>query len=223
MRIIYFKTLKRKNIYISNTAYIDKETIFEGNNKVGKSSKLYKCFVGRGSYFGDECIVKRTSIGKYCSIGSRMKIIDGNHPTNTFVSTYPSFYRKDLFCQLNFYSNKNFEEYSYTDKSNNWFCEIGNDCWIGDSVSIINGVKIGDGAIIAAGAMVTKDVPPYAIVGGIPAKVIKYRFNNEQIKKLLEIKWWNWPIKKIENNAYLFTNIKNLIIKYTKEDPNVNL
>ena len=77
---------------------------------------------------------------------------------------------------------------------------IGNDVWIGYDAVIMSGVKIGDGAIIGTRAAVTKDVPPYTIVGGIPAKVIRKRFSNDTISKLLEIKWWDWPAEKIQAN-----------------------
>ncbi len=85
---------------------------------------------------------------------------------------------------------------------------IGNDVWIGSNVLIIGGIKIGDGAIVAAGAVVTKDVPPYAIVGGIPARIIRFRFDKEQINKLLELKWWNKDDDWLIKNNYLFCNVE---------------
>lgn len=81
---------------------------------------------------------------------------------------------------------------------------IGNDVWIGSHALILGGVKIGDGAVIGAGAVVTKDVPPYAVVGGVPARIIKYRFSQEIIDKLLEIKWWNLPENILKENIKLF-------------------
>ena len=80
---------------------------------------------------------------------------------------------------------------------------IGNDVWIGANVSILPGVYIGDGAVIAAGAVVTKDVEPYAIVGGVPAKVIRYRFSPKEIYILLKIKWWDWSVEEVERNIEL--------------------
>ena len=87
--------------------------------------------------------------------------------------------------------------------------EIGNDVWIGDSAIIMDGVKIGDGSIIAAGAVVTKDVPPYAIVGGVPAKIIRYRFDEDDINFLLELSWWEKDKKWIKENAEKFSDIRN--------------
>jgi acetyltransferase-like isoleucine patch superfamily enzyme len=86
--------------------------------------------------------------------------------------------------------------------------EIGNDVWIGTSAIILSGVKIGHGAVVAAGSIVTKSVPPYAIVGGNPAKIIKYRLSEEKIEELLEMKWWDWSEEKIKKNIDFFS-IKN--------------
>lgn len=82
--------------------------------------------------------------------------------------------------------------------------EIGNDVWIGTNAFIVAGVKIGDGAVVGAGAVVTKDVAPYAVVGGVPARVIRYRYSKEMIEAFLRIKWWDWPVSQIEENLALF-------------------
>ncbi|NCC18133.1 MAG: CatB-related O-acetyltransferase [Bacteroidia bacterium] len=84
---------------------------------------------------------------------------------------------------------------------------IGNDCWIGDRVYLIGGVNVGDGAVILSGAVVTKDIPPYSIVGGVPARVLKYRYDEETINYLLKVKWWNKPIDWIKNNWELFSDM----------------
>ena len=86
--------------------------------------------------------------------------------------------------------------------------------WIGYNVIITMGVTVGDGAVLAAGAVVTKDVPPYTVVGGVPARVIKKRFSDEDIAKLLKIRWWDWDDKKIVENAHLFQNTKAFIDKF---------
>ena len=93
---------------------------------------------------------------------------------------------------------------------------IGNDVWVGMNVIIMRGVTIGDGAVIAAGSVVTADVEPYSIAGGIPAKHIRYRFSKEIIESLLEIRWWDWPEEKIRKNVHLFYDIENFIRMHTK-------
>ena len=92
--------------------------------------------------------------------------------------------------------------------------EIGNDVWVGEGVMFLGGVKIGDGAVIGANALVTKDVPPYAVVGGVPAKVIRYRMNPEQIEDMLAIKWWDWPVDIIKERREHFVDISLFISMY---------
>lgn len=145
------------------------------------------------------------SIGAFCNISADNVIIaGGNHPLST-VSTHAFFFHdKYHFVKDN---------HSIDDYANNEKIIIGNDVWIGANVSILPGVKIGDGAVLAAGAVVNKDVPPYAIVGGIPAKVIKYRFNEATITSLLKLAWWDWSDEKIKENTPYMWNPKLLIDK----------
>lgn len=143
-------------------------------------------------------------IGKFCSITHGVYIlVDTEHPTK-WVTTFPLGYRIDAIAR---------EE---------TFCEskgdinIGNDVWIGLNSVILSGTTVGDGAVIGAGAIVTKDVSDYEIVGGNPAKSIKFRFEPSQIKALKQIEWWDWPLTKIEENSHLLQSprIDEFIMKF---------
>ena len=114
--------------------------------------------------------------------------------------------------------NKVFEEFSYADEDKKFQVIIGNDCWINANVTIISGVTIGDGAVVLAGAVVTKNVPPYSIVGGVPAKILKYRYSEEDIKFLLKTQWWNKEDFWLKQNSFLLTNIEKLKLKLADSD-----
>ena len=142
-----------------------------------------------------------------------MSVCLGNHPTSVFATTHPAFYY-DTTSQLgySFHRGKPLFEgiFKYPEGENYYQLVIENDVWIGSNVLLLGGIRIGNGAVIAAGSVVTKDVPPYAIVGGNPAKIIRYRFETGEIERLLELKWWDWPEDKIASEYKLFSNSKLL-------------
>jgi Acetyltransferase (isoleucine patch superfamily) len=181
------------------------------------SSKIYLAQgvnIGN-SIIGDYTRIRQLStlhhvnIGKFCSFSRNVRIGLGGHPLN-LISTNSIFYsenktaiRNDWRCKISFNEHKP--------------TKIGNDVWIGEFVTIVGGVNIGDGAVIATKSVVTKDVPPYAIVGGIPAKVIKYRFDEETIGALLQSKWWDLPDDEIGKKLAAFTQTslnKDLLNEY---------
>jgi acetyltransferase-like isoleucine patch superfamily enzyme len=146
---------------------------------------------------------RKVIIGKYCSISKEVRIITGGiHPTN-WISNFPI--RDNLNVDI---------PYDGTPTSNGDII-IGNDVWIGTGATILSGVKIGNGAVVAACALVSKDVPPYTIVGGVPAKEIRKRFNEDQIDFLQKINWWDWDEEKIRENVHLLSspNIDKFIHK----------
>lgn len=174
--------------------YIDAEGPFNINGPGEISTPLR---IGFFSYIGrNATITGDVEIGRYCSIGWDVTIGPTNHPPD-FLSTHLfSFCHGGPFDQNAFYQNLNNPE----DHTRNPPTVIGNDVWIGAKATIMRGVRIGDGAIIGSGAVVTRDVEPYAIVGGVPARVIRKRFDDELIEKLLKLKWYNYNIGTIAPN-----------------------
>lgn len=140
-------------------------------------------------------------IGKFCSIASGVKILGGGNHRIQRVTSYPLKY------VLLYNMRKRTEDCSVSRGPT----LVGSDVWMGINAIVLSGVTIGDGAVVGAGAVVSKDVPPYAIVAGNPAKLVGYRFSEKQIQDLLLIKWWNWDINKIKDNIDLFGDVDKFI------------
>lgn len=187
-------------------------TFFEGRNVIGVNT-IFSGSIGYGSYIGNDSSIQ-AKIGRYCSISDHVRVIAGNHPTRTFVSTHPAFFSTRKQAGFTYTTEDTFEEVSYAEGKD--YVVVGNDIWIGSGAVLINGIRIGDGAVIAAGAVVTKDVEPYAIVGGVPAKVIRKRFSEEQIRRLEEIQWWDWPEAKIREQKSQFGDIDIFLDKFNE-------
>lgn len=180
---------------ISFFSFWDKKCKFnEKKCFIGPFAKMYSTKMGNYTRLRHFCTVAHAEIGNFCSIATGVKIGIAGHPTN-LLSTNSAFYLEHSLNE-NFKNDIKYTPYSQT--------KIGNDVWIGEKALIMSGLTIGDGAIIAAHAVVTKDVPPYSIVGGVPAKVIKYRFPKEVIDKLLEIQWWNMSDEEIIAHKKIF-------------------
>jgi len=187
---------------------LPKTTFFKGNVRI---SGKFTC--GEGCKFLEEIMISgKVELGRYVSInGPNTDIISLIHPVT--VGSFTSIARNVSIQEFNHnYSNLTtyhihqnvFKESRLKDVSSNGPIHIGNDVWIGAHCVILSGVTIGDGAVIAANSVVTKDIPPFAIAGGIPAKVLKYRFSEERIAEISAMKWWDWPIEKIIENKALF-------------------
>ncbi len=193
------------NVKFGKKVNIALNSNFEGRNVVNSGSS-FSGVMGYGSYIGsNSCIYGK--IGRYCSIAGNVRTVLGVHPTKNFVSTHPTFFSLKRQNGYTFVTEQKFNEAKYADETKKYSIIIGNDVWIGDSALLMSGVTIGDGAIVAAGAVVTKDVPPYAIVGGVPAKIIRYRFSEEEIKFLLDFKWWNRSEEWLKENAGDFESL----------------
>jgi acetyltransferase-like isoleucine patch superfamily enzyme len=155
--------------------------------------------LGDFSYISNQSIIGNCTVGKFTCIGPNVKIGLGKHPTSKFISSHPAFFSLRKQIGITFIEKQLFNEYETT--------AIGNDVWIGAGAIIMDGISIGNGAIIAAGAVVSKNVEPYSIVGGIPAKEIKKRFNDDDIRFLEELNWWHKEENWIRGNAQYFFDI----------------
>lgn len=209
---VFFNQRHNKRMYdvIFGKRAIAHNTFFEGRNLVNNNSLVIDSYFGLGTYVAGNSNLKKVKIGRFCSIGRNVETGFGNHPIN-FVSTHPCFYSLGKQAGFTYVHKQLFNEHKFTDESKKYYVEIGNDVWIGNDVRIMDGITIGDGAVIAMGAIVTKDVEPYSIVGGIPARLIKKRFDNDQINKLLDIKWWKIDDTILEQNVSLFTDIQDFL------------
>ena len=171
------KVLKyNQNIVMSKT-YLGKHC------KIYPPSRLSNTLIGNYTYVSENSVINNTIIGKFCSIGANFMAGRGLHPTNG-VSTHPMFYSTAKQNGVSISTVNKIEEFNPI--------TIGNDVFIGMNVTVLDGVTIGDGAIIGAGAVVSKDIPAYAIAVGNPIEIKKYRFSDDIIQKLLNIKWWNF-------------------------------
>lgn len=161
------------------------------------------------SYTAGNVQIIYSQIGKFCSIANSVRINPGNHP-QWRVTQHHMTYRKFAY---GFDQN---DDEAFFDWRREHKCVIGHDVWIGHAAIIMPGVTIGNGAIVGSGAVVTKDLPPYSIAVGVPAKIIKYRFDEPTIKALMDIKWWDWDRATLEEN-YKDLNDLTLFIEKLKK------
>lgn len=199
---LYTIAIFRKVIF--RLLILTRKNSFDNSNLCHILKKFYNINIGAYSYggcFDYNKIAPGTKIGKYCSFASDVVVMSQDH-LKTAITTH-AFLFKPSFGLIK------------KDPREPHHIEIGNDVWIGYHSTILPSVsKIGDGAIVAAGSVVTRDVPPYAIVAGVPAKIIKYRFSEIEIQQLLRLKWWDWPDEEVFLNHEFFYDPLKFIDKF---------
>lgn len=202
--------------------------------KLYNNVRIIRSSIGEVSSIGDNTTVRDSTVGKYSQIQRHCDLLRANVGNYTIIERYAVLHDVTIgsFCEMSWLCSAGGDNHNYSlpsihhfywqtyfgfednensigkknffSKLNSEECVIGNDVWIGTGVTINRKVRVGNGAILASGCVVTKDVPDYAIVGGVPAKVIKYRFDEETRNRLLNIAWWNWPEHVLKENRHLF-------------------
>lgn len=195
LRYIYTKVLKKlRGAAISGSS-------IDASSKVESGSAVIDSTFGRHSFCGYDCTIVACDVGAFCSIASGVVIGGARHPIE-YASTSPVFL-----------SHKDSVKKKYSRHVYSWSprTRIGNDVWIGERALIKGGVTIGDGAVVGMGSIVTKDVPPYTIVAGNPAKIIRVRFAPEISEAMLRLRWWNLPDDELTAIAPLFRDPEALL------------
>lgn len=193
--------------------YLKKDLTILENSLLSNKAKIYPRYTISNSeikdytYIAQNSIINNTTIGKFCSIGPNFICGWGIHPVDK-LSTSPMFYSTLKQNGVTLSKDDKIEETKPI--------TIGNDVFIGMNVTILDGIKIGDGAIVGAGAVVSKDIPSYAIAVGVPARVVKFRFSQDNIDSLISIKWWDWPDDKLHEIEKHFDKVNSFIEKFTK-------
>lgn len=211
--MIYIKSLNAPEpLPMSEEPAIEKTCIIKDSHigvytYLGPFTEIFESVIGDYTYLMQNCQVQYSDIGKYCSIASYVRIHPVNHPMWRPTTHHMTYRRKSY--GLGDTDDENFFDWRRGNK-----VEIGHDVWLGHNVTVRAGVKIGHGAVVGSCSVVTKDIPPYAIAVGVPAKVIKYRFPDDEIEKLLDIKWWDWPYDTLKDRLEHLTDMKKLLADF---------
>jgi acetyltransferase-like isoleucine patch superfamily enzyme len=182
----------------------DEKCQFEEGVVLKSNARVWRCRIGRYSYIGHDSEFQDCTIGRFCSVAPYVLCGLGQHPLRSYVAMSPTFYRNPAPCLTLVERTRFLDEYAPI--------HIGSDVWIGTRAIVKDGVSVGHGAVVGAGAVVTGDVPPYAIVGGVPARVIRYRFPKDIVDRLLAISWWDRDLEWIRSHIDSFADVEKFVL-----------
>lgn len=191
--------------------HVTADSVFGEGCRLGPRTIIDRSSLGRFSYVDADSRIHQAAIGSFCSIANRVSIGPPNHPVGCRPSSHPAFYLHRPDWGYTFSTRDTHEEYKQT--------TIGHDVWIGVGVTVVGGVEIGNGCIVGAGAVVTRDLEPYSIAVGVPARVTRRRFSIREIAALEEVAWWTRDIDWLHANVHLFEDITAMVSFAEKGGP----
>lgn len=216
IKCLFFKLRWRNKTQVSFSSRVSFQSTFEGMSKIYPDTTFHG-HLGYGSYIAAYSSIS-AHVGRFTSIASYVSVNPGVHPYQLpYVSTSPCFFSTLKQAGGTFADRFCFDEFRFWDNQKRIAVKIGDDCWIGERVFIVGGVTINTGAVVLAGAVVTKDVPPYSIVGGVPAKVLRYRYDKATIDFLLSTRWWEKDIDWLKKHWRLFLEYDKFRSYFTNE------
>lgn len=191
--------------HASYRSFASMSSRFSEGNRLHGTAVVADSSLGRYSYVASGAFVHHADVGAFCSIGPDACVGGlGRHPTRS-LSTHPIFFSTKGQVTRSFVDEDCFDEFLRS--------SIGSDVWIGARAIVLDGIRVGDGAIVAAGAVVSRDVMPYSIVAGVPARTVKARFSPKNIEILLRLQWWDWDIASLQAASSLFLEESDLMVE----------
>lgn len=198
--------LKQKHVYLTRNVHFNRKTYCEGYNRIYHNTDISSSHIGRGTYISRDCTLKSCKIGRFCSIAPEVRIMIGEHPLKGNISTHPAFFSTKKQAGFTFTDNDTFNEIEYAE--DDYIVSIGHDVWIGQGVLIKQGVNIGNGAVIGAASLVLNDIEPFSIYAGVPAKLIRMRINDEDVRFIMDHPWWEMDVDELRKIADNMSDIK---------------
>lgn len=218
--LTYMWRYRGRRVIVKRNARVVKGSVLEGLNRVANRT-YFQGYMGLGSYIGTDCHVS-ARVGRFSSIAPQVTTSDGIHTyREPYVTTSPMFFNRRHLDGMSFATRDTLANIRHADDvCGGVAVSIGNDCWIGQGVFMAGGVTIGDGAVVLAGAVVTKDIPPYAIAGGVPAEVKGYRYDPATIEMLLRVRWWEMPEEWLRENWEMLNDMERFRKYFADKDKN---